>query len=1389
MTLVDILRTYWIDAELKQVEYLQETKALSILFATNQELVEADEALAQIRMLQPLVETVTCYPYREGDLMMLLKYFYRDYPHRYTCLLQSQRVDITFIIGPEVDAQALLDGLADLQTFLKVNGYPHDISIEALSWQDIEDEIARERQQHLQQVASQPQTAPRKVEERKVNRFNNKPELVKIETILSTEGYQRVVIEGELVTKELKQLNSGRCIMDLSIYDGTGTIGVKNMYAPSEADEMNEFLKVGEYYTVTGAVQYDNFAKELTLRANKFKPAKAQPKRQDREIEKRVELGLRTTMSEVDGVVDIEGYMKQVKAWGHTAIAVTDLNSVQSYPKAKQLAKALDLKVIFGLTLKVYDDAPHLPEVLVNEPFDGEFVALDLETTGFIPEQSEPIEVGAVRIRNGEVVETFNRLIKPSRPIRENITELTGIRNEDVANAPSPEEVLQEFHAFLGDATIVAHNVDFDVPFLTHHFRRFGLELTNPTIDTLALSHLLLTGIKRFRLNQVAKHLKISQEQHHRAMDDAFVCGKIFVRLTKLLEARGVTRFADIGNIADDDFLRRSRRKRPVTLLAKNQAGIFDLYNLLSRASIDYLDGNQPSLPWSYLAANRQNLLLGSSDGGGELFDGLFSGFPIDRLEGIAKRYDYLEILPVGLHQDLIRRGFVENEETIRALNRQIVDLGKHLSIPVIASGHARYLEPEDHIYRNIVRRGQKKGLSQDYGEMYLRTTGEMLQEFNYLGEASAYEVVVTNPHQLIAPIDQLRPYPDGKFAPTIEGSEEILRTMCYDEAHRRYGQELPELIRERLEFELGSIINNGFAVLYIIAEKLVHKSMASGYLVGSRGSVGSSFAATMCGITEVNPLPPHYYCSDCGKVEFQSASDYDNGFDMPDRLCPGCSKSYQKDGFNIPFEVFMGFEGNKEPDIDLHFSPVVQGDIHRYVEELLGQGQVFKAGTIATVADRTAMGYILHYFEEENQPISSRDVNRIAARITGVRRSSGQHPGGIIVVPQGHHVCEFTPIQYPANDPASGVITTHFDYHAALEGRLFKLDILGHDVPSIIHDLQAMTGVDATRLRFDDPAVISLFNSTDALKLQDTRHDLGKGTLGIPEFGTPFVRGMLADTKPQTLADLIRISGLSHGTNVWASNAQELIKRGTHTIKDVIATREQIMLYGIEKGLERSFAFHIMEKVRKGRKLTDTEIEQMRQGGIEDWYIDSCQKISYMFPKAHAVAYVLMSFRIAHFKLKHPLAFYASHLTTKVADFDAQTMIKGIDTVYREMKRLQALEKPTQREKDQYFLCEIVYEMYARGYEFHPISLMESEASSFTVRERKILPPLQAASGIAEAAAQGIVRARSEGVFLSVEDLATKAGLNKNAIEALTDLGCLDGLSQTNQLDLFSLL
>lgn len=1388
MNLQSLLQKYWVDAHILQMEYNQDLGRLSILFASSSDELLVEEARLEILREQPMLKDVDLFLYAQENLLVLLKYYLREQPMLYQCILKAERLGLSFILPANIACDLLIPMQDDINSFLHLVGYDQNIRLEKQTWEEVEKEIEQTRENNLKEIRYTESSSAKNTEV-KLNKYTLKPSTVQIADILSQEGHQKVIIEGELVHKETKLLNSGNYLMNLSLYDGTGTIGIKSILSSKDFQKQDEELTPGNYYCFTGSVQYDTFSKELLVRPSKYKRCEPALMRQDQAKEKRVELSVHTAMSETDGVQDFESFMKRAKAWDHKAIALTDLNSVHAYPGTKELAQKLGLKVIYGIELKTYEKI--LPvEDSIAQNFRGEFVVFDIESTGLNPHQCELIEIGAVRLRNLEVVDTFQELIKPKEPISAFITELTGISNEMVAGARSAEQVLPEFYQFIGNVPLVAHNVAFDYPFLKRHLERLGFVLENPRIDTLSLSQLLLKDIKRFKLNQVAKHLKINQEHHHRAMDDAFVCAKIFVNLLLRLESRGVTEFAEVNHLADTEYYLRASRKRPVTLLAKEQAGIEAIYRLLSDASIYYLDGTQPCLPFSELDAYRKHLLIGSSDADGLLYDSLLSGAEDQALVEIAQRFDYIEIQPIGVHLHLLERNIVHRKEGLIDLNLKLVDIAQKAGRPLIATSHARYLDPEDHLYRNIVRRGQKRGLSEEFGGLYLRTTDEMLKEFSYLEPAKAYEIVVTNPNRLVAPIEQLAPYPEGKFPPFIEGAEQLLREMCLNKAFSQYGNPLPKRIADRLEFELRSIINNGFAVLYIIAEKLVHYSKDKGYLVGSRGSVGSSFAATMCGITEVNPLAPHYYCSPCSHVDFEIDSKYDNGFDMPDKVCPHCHKTMKKDGFRIPFESFMGFEGNKEPDIDLNFSPAVQGEIHRYVEELFGKGHVFKAGTISKVADRIAFGYIKHYFEEEQIAVSNREIERIAQRITGIRRSSGQHPGGIIVLPKDRHVCEFTPIQYPANDSTSGIITTHFDYHAALEGRLFKLDILGHDVPSMIHDLEEMTGVNVSSLPFDDPKIIHLFNGVDQLELKDTRYPLTKGTLAIPEFGTTFVRGMLEDTRPGSLADLIRISGLSHGTNVWVNNAQELIRRGTHTIKDVLATREEIMYYGIDKGWDRNFSFQVMEKVRKGRKLSEADIDLMKQSGVDDWFLESCDKISYMFPKAHAVAYVLMSYRIAYFKVYHPLAFYAAYFCTKIDDFDAREMMKeGIDGVLRKIKEITENKEATQKEQNQFSLYEVVYEMYARGFEFAPICLKRSHAKKFVVEEGRILPPLQAIQGVAESAALNIVRERELGPFLSVEDLQNRAKLNRNAINALSAMHCLEGLSESNQLDLFSLL
>lgn len=1210
---------------------------------------------------------------------------------------------------------------------------------------------------------------------------------VKIAELLGEEQGDRVAIEGELLFIEKRELKSGKKLVDLTLYDGSATIGCKFFCTDKDEEVLEGLLKEGEYYRLQGNTNLDLFSKEVVLFPTRINRAQKPAPKMDRADEKRVELHLHSSMSEIDGVADIEEYMKRARLWGHKALAITDLSTAHAFPKAYENAKKYDLKILYGMEILVYDDEKKVVDISEDLPFHGSFIALDLETTGLRSDRDEIIEIGAVKIQNYHVVDSFHRLIKPRQEIPHFITDLTGISNEMVSQAPYLEEVLGEFMAFIGDHAIVGHNLDFDRGFIERAAQSLGYSFTPPGIDTLALSRLILRDIKRHRLNQVAKHLKISQEEHHRALDDALVCGKIFMSLLRLLENRGVENFKDVEALADKEYYISSSRKYAMSILCKNTEALKKLYEMSSLSNLNYLEYNQPIVPLSLLKQFREYFFIGSSGNDGWLVDQLIMGRPQEEIIAFLENYDYLEIQPLGQYERYLQRHVLRNLDDMKEIHKKILQLGDRYHLPVVATGDVRYLDKEDYLYRNIVRAGQNKNLSlEQTGQYYYRTTAEMIEEFAHLGER-AHEVVVTNSIKISDWIEEILPLPSGTFPPKIEGSEEELRNKCYGRAESRYGKPLPPLIQERLEYELGAIINNGFAVLYIIAEKLVNKSLEAGYLVGSRGSVGSSFAATMAGITEVNPLPPHYYCSQCQFSEFISDAQYDNGFDMPDKNCPRCDTLLKKDGFNIPFESFMGFEGNKEPDIDLNFAPAIQGAIHKYTEELFGKGHVFKAGTVSKVAERTAFGYIMKYYENRGEKISSREVERIISRITGIRRSSGQHPGGIIVLPQDQSIYNFTPIQYPANDPNSDVITTHFDYDA-LQGRLLKLDILGHDVPSIIHDLEEMTGVDSSTVRFDDKKILGIFNSTENLNLLDKTYDLKKGTLGIPEFGTNFVRSMLEDTRPQNLADLVRISGLSHGTNVWINNAQDLIRSGTITIKDVIATREQIMIYGIQMGIPRDQAFNIMERVRKGKGLSEENLEIMQKVNVPEWYLSSCNRISYMFPKAHAVAYVLMSFRIAYYKVYHPLAFYASNFSTKVEDFDAETMTKGIDRVIHYLTKEKESMEMTKKEQDSYALMEVVYEMYARGLEFEPVDLYRSHAWKFLISNGKILPPLRAITGVGLSAAEGIARERTE-PFISVEDLQSRAKLTRPAIEALRNHGCLEQLRENNQISLFEFL
>ena len=1207
-----------------------------------------------------------------------------------------------------------------------------------------------------------------------------KTPITKIET-LQYEN-ELVAIEGEVFGIDETSLSSGKTLLDVSVYDGSGSFGVKFFLKPEELEDVKGVLNKGSVYKFEGRTRFDTYSKETVIFGNKINYIGEIPERVDGAKEKRVELHLHTGMSDLDGITDVKKYIKRAAKWGHKAIGITDHGNVQAFPEAAEQGKASGVKILYGLEGYYYDDRQNVVDD-IDTSFEGEFIAFDLETTGFSNIDDRIIEIGAVKIRNMEIVESFSELVDPGVKLSDEIIELTGITDDDLRGKRKIEEVLPDFLRFIGDSPLAAHNASFDFGFIRMKASDHNLRFENGMIDTLNLSRLLLKDMRRFRLNQVAKKLKISLDHHHRALDDATVAGKILIDFFFKLKQMGLEKVSEINSLADDSY-HQLGRKNHIILYAKNEVGLKNLYKLVSTAHIDHFY-RSPNIPASALEEFREGILVGSACQGGELYQAFLSNESDEVIEKIATKYDYFEIQPLDNNMFLLSKGNVKSVDRLKEINRSIYGLGKKMDKLVVATSDCHYIDPGDKIYRSILMAASGFKPDEDEADLFYRTTEEMLSEFSYLGRDAAREVVLDNTNAIADMMEDILPMPDGTFAPEIEGSDDELREICFRRAREQYGENLPEIVEKRLTRELDSIIGNGYAVMYIIAEKLVKKSEESGYLVGSRGSVGSSFAATMGGITEVNPLEPHYYCKKCQTSEFITNGSYGSGADLPDKICPECGEPYEKDGFEIPFESFLGFEGDKEPDIDLNFSPVVQGDIHKYTEVLFGKGYVFKAGTIGTIADKTAYGYVKKYYEEVGRDVSPREINRLLTGITGIKRTTGQHPGGIMVVPAYKDIYDFCPIQHPANDKSSGVTTTHFDYHA-IKGRLLKLDILGHEVPSIIRQLEELTGISPLGIRLDDKETIEIFSSVDSLGIKNEQYKETVGTLGIPEFGTQFVRQMLIDTRPKTFNELIMVSGLSHGTDVWINNAQELVKNSITDFENVISTRDSIMTYLIHMGLPKKESFNIMEKVRKGKGLTEAHETLMRDHEVPEWYIDSCKKIKYMFPKAHAAAYVMMSFRIAYYKVHHPLEFYSSYFSTKVDDFDADIMVRGMSFVKGKLDEMRNSEETlSKKEQDMITVLEVVYEMYSRGYEFTRVELYESGANEFKVKGGKLLPPLRSISGVGKNAAEAI---REEGMlseFLSKEDMRKRTRVNRTAIDALDNHGCLKDLPEDNQLSI----
>lgn len=1021
-----------------------------------------------------------------------------------------------------------------------------------------------------------------------------------------------------------------------------------------------------------------------------------------------------------------------------------------------------------------------------DSTLDDEFTVFDIETTGLSNINDEIIEIGAVKIKEGKIIDTFETFVNPKIPISSFITKLTGIDESMVKDAPSIEEILPKFLEFSSNSVLVAHNANFDVSFIKSKAKKFNLNVNNTVLDTLELSRHLYKDLKNYKLDTLAEHLQVKLEHHHRAVDDARATAEIFIKTIDRLKELGAKKVKDIN-----DILRESEvdiKKLPVyhvTILVKDQRGLRNLYEIISKSNLEYFH-RTPRIPKSLLISMREGLIIGSACEQGEVFRAILSNLEEKKLENIISFYDYLEVQPVGNNEFLIEKGEIKSVEELKEINRRIYLLGKKYNKLVVATGDVHFLDPWDDIYRKILMAGKGYKDADRQPPLYFKTTDEMLKEFEYLGEEVAKEIVIDNPNKIADLIEEVKPIPDGTFPPVIEGAEEELRKLTLDKAHEIYGDPLPEIVQNRLDRELNSIINNGYAVMYIIAQKLVSKSLKDGYLVGSRGSVGSSLVATMSGITEVNPLPPHYVCPNCKYSEFITDGSYGCGVDMPDKICPHCGTLMKKDGFDIPFEVFLGFEGDKEPDIDLNFSGEYQPIAHKYTEELFGKGHVFRAGTIGTLADKTAYGFVKKYFEERSLVVHKSEIKRLTMGCTGVKRTTGQHPGGIMVVPKDKSIYDFTPIQHPADAEDTDVITTHFDYHS-ISGRLLKLDILGHDDPTVIRMLEDLTGVNAREIPLDDKKTMSLFTSVEALGIDPEELNTPVGTLGLPEFGTKFVRQMLIETRPTTFAELVRISGLSHGTDVWLNNAQDIIREGIATLKEVISTRDDIMLYLISKGMDKKLSFKIMENVRKGKGVTPEEIEEMKKHGVPNWFIESCQKIKYMFPKAHAVAYVIMAFRIAYFKVHYPEAFYATYFTVRADDFNLDIVLKGKDSIKNAIKEIEAKgNNASPKEKSLLTVLEVALEMYLRGFKFINVDLYKSDAVKFLITNEGILPPLNSLEGVGIQAAKTIAQERENGKFLSVEDFRNRTKVSKTVIEILRKYGCLNDLPESNQLSLF---
>ena len=1203
----------------------------------------------------------------------------------------------------------------------------------------------------------------------------------------------KVCLDGEVVSTDSKEIKNEKVILMFNLYDGTSTITCKAFLEKDKFKKVMKRIEGAKGLKIDGVAKYDNFAKEITVMANTIieTQGRAKIKRMDNAEKKRVELHMHTQMSQMDAITACSDLLKRADSWGWKSIAITDHGVVQSFPDAhKYLGKGSNLKVIYGVEGYFVPDKDPCVFKSNKQEIDTEYCVLDLETTGLSFRTEKITEVGIIKIKNGEIIDQFETFVNPEKPIPAEVVDVTHITDDMVADAETIDKIIPKIIDFIGDSVLVAHNADFDMGFLKYNFEECGYEFNYTYIDTLRLAKVLFPDYKKYKLGKIAENLKIKVDVAHRALDDVKTLVAVYNIMIDMLKEKGVKTIDDIDIVAGNDP--DAYKKLPayhIILLAKNYIGLKNLYKLVSYSHLDYFY-KKPRILKSMLDKYREGLIVGSACEAGELYRAVVSGKEDDEIKEIAKYYDYLEIQPIGNNEYMVRNGTVADNEELRNINRRIVELGDELSIPVVATCDVHFMDPQDEIYRRILQAGQKYDDADMQAPLYLRTTEEMLDEFIYLGQDKAYEVVVENTNKISDMCEKISPISPEKCPPHIPGCEEDIRNITFEKAHQLYGDPLPEIIQTRLDKELNSIINNGYSVMYIIAQKLVWKSNEDGYIVGSRGSVGSSLVAYMTGITEVNSLASHYRCPSCKYSDF---TDYGvkNGFDLPDKKCPKCGADLEKDGMDIPFETFLGFDGDKEPDIDLNFSGEYQAKAHKYTEVIFGKGTTFKAGTVGTIADKTAYGYVKNYYEDRHIPVSSAEISRLSVGCTGIKRTTGQHPGGIIVVPKGREIFEFTPVQHPADDPESDIVTTHFDYHS-IDQNLLKLDILGHDDPTMIRMLQDITGIDPTKVPLDDKETMKIFSSTEPLGVTEQQINSPVGSFGIPEFGTKFVRGMLVDTKPTTFAELISISGLSHGTDVWLNNAQELINDGIVTLSEAIGCRDDIMVYLMKMGLPPGSAFKIMETVRKGKALKDPEkwagfVNLMKEHEVPDWYIKSCEKIKYMFPKAHAAAYVTNAFRIAWFKVHYPKAYYSAYFSIRADEFDSECMIYGKEKVKNKMREIDMQgNSATTKDKNMYAILELVLEMYERGIKFLPIDLYKSHSTKFLMEDDGIRPPLNSIPGLGNVAAEGIYQASLERPFSCIEDVQIRSKIGKSVTELLEKFGCLKGMTKSNQMSLF---